>query len=160
MRRIVLGGARGAGQVALVDDDDYAAIKDTKWYLGPQGYAQGVHHGTVVMLHRLILRAPQGMVADHINGLKLDCRRSNLRIVTQTENRRNSVPRSGNLDRIPGVRVRGAKCYEAQWTVNGATETQRFPTFREAALARRARDYEAGNLARVQHIDRVLETVA
>lgn len=41
-----------------------------------------------IYMHRAILDAPDGMQVDHINGDTLDNRRSNLRLVTPTDNMR------------------------------------------------------------------------
>lgn len=46
-------------------------------------------NGVIMRLHRLVTEAPEGMVVDHLNGDKLDNRRSNLRVCTQADNTRN-----------------------------------------------------------------------
>mgnify|MGYP006935476595 CR=1 FL=1 len=49
-----------------------------------------------VMLHRIIMNAPEGKQVDHINGNKLDNRIENLRIVDQTQNNYNTKLRVDN----------------------------------------------------------------
>lgn len=88
------------GQVALVDDDDFALLSAFKWFYYPgsprslTGYAMRNRRATegkrgVIYMHRSILAAPQGSVVDHINGNGLDNRRSNLRLATHRQNCRN-----------------------------------------------------------------------
>jgi hypothetical protein len=77
---------------ALIDARDAALVRERTWCLS-RGYAvSGVRTGPRQM-HRLILDCPSGLEVDHINGDKLDNRRSNLRIVTRAQNAQN-VPRS------------------------------------------------------------------
>jgi hypothetical protein len=86
------------GRVALVDDQDYEWLNQTKWrYCEDEprpGYARGHLRGTGVhiRMHRLILDAPPDMQVDHINGNTLDNRRVNLRLASQVQNSRNAQP--------------------------------------------------------------------
>jgi len=47
-----------------------------------------------VSLHRLITNAPKGMVVDHKNRNGLDCRLTNLQIVTNQENCQNKIAKT------------------------------------------------------------------
>lgn len=81
-RTIRLSGKNGKGLEVIVDDDDYNKFNDRKWHLVAGRYAANGHS----YLHRLIMDAPKDKVVDHINHNTLDCRKKNLRIVTQAEN--------------------------------------------------------------------------
>lgn len=70
----------------IVDDGDVALLSTFKWARHSQGYA--VTNGGKVLMHRLILGLGSNSAnyADHINGDRLDNRRTNLRVVTPVEN--------------------------------------------------------------------------
>lgn len=82
------------GHDAIVDAEDYERISALgKWYENDNGYAvlRGVVGGKkqTLRMHRVIMNCPNGKVVDHLNGNKLDCRKANMRICTQTENAKN-----------------------------------------------------------------------
>lgn len=79
MKNILLSGILGKGKSTKVDDDDYEKYNHLVWHLSDTGYAVR-KSGKTVRLHRLIMDCPEGMVIDHLNGDKLDNRKSNLRI--------------------------------------------------------------------------------
>lgn len=86
MKTIALSGKHGEGLEVIVDDDDYEKYKDRKWHLLDGRYAANGHS----YLHRLVMNAPKGKVVDHLNHNTLDCRKRNLRIVSQPENCKNT----------------------------------------------------------------------
>lgn len=98
MREIPLVNGRG---VALIDDDDYAAIAGHRWYLSSNGYAKRVYREPgerttrSQFMHRLILGVPRETQVDHANREKLDNRRANLRASNQTQNLGNQRSRGG-----------------------------------------------------------------
>ncbi|GAB4240843.1 MAG: hypothetical protein Kow0032_28700 [Methyloligellaceae bacterium] len=84
-----------------------------RWHRGGSGrtYAMRKASGRTVYLHRLIMNAEPGDMVDHVNGDPLDCRRSNLRIVTASQNAANRAhtrARSGfrNVEERPSGRFR------------------------------------------------------
>jgi hypothetical protein len=88
---------------ALVDDEDYEWLNGYRWFL-QNGYAarqiQRQGKNRKFYMHREILGLRRGedrvqRQADHINGEKLDNRRSNLRIVTREHNIANQRARKG-----------------------------------------------------------------
>lgn len=101
---------------ALIDTADAELVAPFKrWHRGAGGYViHGLYvpstpetrrHMVGIRLHRLILGLDFGnpLQADHINGDRLDNRRSNLRAVTQTENCHNRRPNRGGSSRYRGV---------------------------------------------------------
>lgn len=97
------------GLVAIVDDGDFDWLNRWKWQIASRTYARRFEtvHGkrVAVAMHRQILSARAGELADHINGNPLDNRRANLRIATHGENSRNAKLRRDNAIGLKGVRT-------------------------------------------------------
>lgn len=118
------------GEYTLVDDADYEWLNQWKWHLSHYGYADRRQHlpssranqkFKMIKMHRLIMDTPDGLHTDHINGNKLDNRRSNLRICTPTQNQQNSKVRSHSKTGIKGVQFayHDKKKFYARIHVNG-----------------------------------------
>ncbi len=97
----------GKGGYALVDDEDYERLSVRKWWRSHYGYAVSStmrnRVKTTYWLHREVLGDPQGQDVDHINGDRLDCRKSNLRACSRSENLANMGMRSDNTSGYKGV---------------------------------------------------------
>ncbi len=102
------------GLHAIVDAEDYEWLSQYKWHAnrtngsGTIYAARNVGRGSQLM-HRMIMRPPQGMVVDHINGNGLDNRHCNLRIVPPAVNAQNRRKRAGTKSRFIGVSPCGNK---------------------------------------------------
>lgn len=99
------------GNCTIVDNDEYEKFGNLTWFIC-NGYAKRSFRLKSVErsksnrqahLHREILNAPKGMCIDHINGDKLDNRKSNLRLCTNQENIRNSKVMIKNTSGFKGV---------------------------------------------------------
>jgi len=96
------------GKETIVDDNDYEALSLHKWQTS-NGYATRcvwdkiARKNRTIYMHRIILSVPIGLEADHINGDKLNNKRSNLRICAPRDNKRNQRIRSDNTSGYKGV---------------------------------------------------------
>lgn len=105
-------------KVAIVDDDDYEYLSQWKWYYNRSGYATRNESGHQILLHRLLIESGDDYV-DHINRNKLDNRKCNLRICSNSQNQANSTKRSNNTSGYKGVSFnKQSKKWTAQITVN------------------------------------------
>ena len=76
----------------LCDPDDWERLKNYCWSKNNRGYAEARVNSKTTLFHHLVLnKCPEKLVRDHINRNKLDNRKKNLRIVTYSENVRNSL---------------------------------------------------------------------
>lgn len=94
------------GQSAIVDDEDFESLSKRKWCAltsGKSFYAVRHHGEKFVYMHREIMATPKGMDTDHINGDKLDNRRSNLRAVLHAQNTRGYHNRKVKSSKFRGV---------------------------------------------------------
>lgn len=89
------------GEVTIVDDEDFEELKKYKWcctYSANKLYAKRAKWlgrafkptGLNVYMHREIMKPPEGLQVDHIDGNGLNNTRSNLRISTQQQNLMNA----------------------------------------------------------------------
>lgn len=112
------------GKNFLIDKDDYDLVSSySSWYINRNGYVQGYYpnsydHGHT-LLHRLVMgvKVKEGDVyVDHIHHNTLDNRKSELRIVTNSQNNMNTGLRSNNTSGYTGIRkmnVNGKTKWEA-----------------------------------------------
>ena len=95
------------GQIAIVDDSDYEELMRYRWHANSYGYAVcslfNKSKETRLFMHRVIMNPPADMQVDHINGNKLDNRRSNLRVCTRAENSKNRKKQSTSRNTYKGV---------------------------------------------------------
>ena len=74
---------------------------DGGWYIRANGKRE--RRRDALLLHQLIAGTPKGMETDHINGNRLDNRKSNLRVCTHAENQRNKGSQRNNASGFKGV---------------------------------------------------------
>ena len=97
---------------AVVDDADFPVVSNINWSINNYGYAFssrkiGEKH---ILMHRMIFGdTASGIIVDHVNGNKLDNRRSNLRVATKSQNAANSNKHNDNLSGFKGVWFSGRK---------------------------------------------------
>lgn len=81
---------------------DYELIKEYTWSVNPShGYVINCRND--MRMHRLILGANKEDEVDHINGLRHDNRRENLRIASHVENNANKPLQKNNTSGCTGV---------------------------------------------------------
>lgn len=117
------------GQEILVDDKDFVELSEYKWFITPNGYVYRTQHisftdnrqiKTNVSMHRQILKVKKGEQVDHINHIKLDNRRCNLRICTQSQNNANKIKKELkgiNFDKSRGKRLVRIACNGKQYNL-------------------------------------------
>ena len=113
------------GKVALVDDEDFDFINQFKWYAAKQNPINNWYAFRLVyinnkpaniMMHREIIKTPDGMETDHINHNGLDNRRCNLRVCTNYQNQANRKKRmTQSTSKYKGV---SWKKSEGRWIAN------------------------------------------
>ena len=74
------------GRSFLFDEEDLPFVTARTWSVDKDGYVRGQKENRGIRFHRLIMRAEDDEVVDHINGDPRDCRKKNLRIVSQHQN--------------------------------------------------------------------------
>lgn len=102
------------GLVALVDDDMFDELNKFKWCAHRSVKSKNTFYAVrnkragrkVVgnfLMHREILKPPDGMDTDHRDGNGLNNQRYNLRTCTRTQNNANRKPYLNTLSKFKGV---------------------------------------------------------
>ena len=89
---------------ALVSPEDYEVVSKYQWRLEQSGYVSAYVNGRKVRMHRLIMgEPPDDHVTDHINCVKHDNQRHNLRFSTFSQNAYNRLKLPGTSSEYKGV---------------------------------------------------------
>ena len=105
------------------------------------GYLTTKISGKCYKIHRIIWimhygQIPEGIMIDHINGIKDDNRIENLRLATHGQNRRNSRKDIDSENNLKGVYLTKYGTYQSRIFINGKTKyLGTFNTKEDAHLA-------------------------
>lgn len=117
------------GLVALVDESDYERVCRLKWRVLQQGenrYAQAHVRTesckkTTISLHRYVIQLPDGLTVHHLNGNGLDCRWSNLKLVSFSQNLH--FQRKATRELPPGVYVESSGRFRVRVWLHGKAKS-------------------------------------
>lgn len=121
------------GKYAIVDVSDYASVSKLSWHFR-MGYATRWNGDS---MHRILMKPEGRLEVDHINGDRLDNRRSNLRVCTRSQNMRNRKTATRTKSGFKGVAWhKGNKKWIAHLKTGGKTiHLGYFTDKKKAALA-------------------------
>lgn len=114
MKYILLKGL--GDKSAIVDDEDYQHLTQWTWRTAGRNYEyayrythtgsskNGTRKQISIPMHREIMKPPKDKQIDHINGNKLDNRKENLRLATNSQNHQNIGITAKNTSGYKGVR--------------------------------------------------------
>lgn len=135
-------------EITIVDSCDHLFLSQWDWRLSDTGYVVRTvtFNGKQYLryLHRIVADAPDNITVDHKNRIKLDCRRSNLRLATA---RQNALNRTKNDKRARGVKFKGVysnhncKTFTARIKIDG--KPTYLGSFKDEESAARAYDTAA-----------------
>ena len=131
-------GYTNKGEEFYFDLEDYDKIKDYCWRIDNKDhYVVTTFKGKILCFHRIIMNINDSSLdVDHINHVKHNNRKSNLRIVKRNQNASNKTPSN---NRVPGVMFRKTKNkWIARITKNYKNiHLGSFNSFEEAVRARK-----------------------
>jgi hypothetical protein len=91
----------------IIDAEDFERVSIIGWNMHRDGYLKGHVNGCTIFLHRFVLclRKDDLVHVDHLNGNKLDNRKSNLRVCTPSQNNCNRPVHKNNRSGFKGVGI-------------------------------------------------------
>lgn len=89
--------------LVIFDYENYPLVSARQWSIGTHGYVTSGSSKNQVLMHRLVMDVDADHVIDHINRVKVDNRKCNLRICTSRDNARNKLVQSNNKSGYKGV---------------------------------------------------------
>lgn len=132
------------GMVAVIDDEDFDLVRGFRWtahnasgvcYAAARIKTEGGKY-KLVLMHRLILDAPEDCVVDHKDSDTLNNRRSNIRLCSHSENMRNSKLRSTSTTGVRNVMIerwyKNEFRYRATIRVDGIRHRRWFTSLEDA----------------------------
>lgn len=132
------------GDKFIFDKEDYDLIKDKWWVIDKDGYVicknDNLPHGkSSIRLSRLVMNCYDDNKVDHINHDIKDNRKSNLRIVSSSQNGMNRKLNSNNTSGISGVHWNKG---EEKWIARIGVDGKRihlgsYDSFEDAVTARK-----------------------
>lgn len=136
----------------LVDEEDQWLLRKYHWYISSNGYVvsqeAGKNHKSrkKLYLQRVIMNAPKGRQVDHINLNKLDNRRSNLRLASESQNKVNRPAQKNNKLGQKDIFIQTVLCngkayryFTIDIQVNGINKRWYRKTLEEAISVRNAK---------------------
>lgn len=107
------------GEEFYFDLEDYDLIKECCWYLDPHKYVITRKNKSLIRMHRLIMNVTENEDIDHIFHINYDNRKSELRIVNDSQNQMNEKLQKNNISGVTGVCwVKSKGKWKAQIGVN------------------------------------------
>lgn len=91
----------------ILDDSDYEYYSSWNWGINSSGYARRTHYDRAtkkqrtLLLHKDITGTDRTQEVDHINGNRLDNRKSNLRVATKNSNIQRKATKRSIFTTIP-----------------------------------------------------------
>ena len=139
-------GYTSKGEKFYFDLEDYDLIKDYYWYISSYNYVCSITNKKHINMHRLVTNCPDNLVPDHIHGYnsRNDNRKSNLRIVTRSQNNMNKGLQINNSSGEKWVYFnRNTNKWYAQITLNNKTiNLGNYKNFDDAIKARQEAEEE------------------
>lgn len=132
------------GEEFWFDLEDYDKIKNYCWYKNDDGYIIFKSDNEYIRMHRLVMNAPNDMEVDHIYHQTYDNRKSELRLVTDSQNSINQIISKNNTSGVKGVSWDNKnEKWRARITVNNkGIWLGRFDNFEDAVYAREQAEEE------------------